>query len=165
MLLGEVPGDEEDKQGHPFVGPAGRLLDDAIGRGRPRARRRLRHQRGEAFPLGAARQAPAAQEAIRAADRSLQAVAARGDSGRSNPKGSFASARPPHKRCSAAIFASPSSAASSSRANDAAWLMATYHPSAVLRRRTRRTATRMRAEFIDDLHHAAERLTSVTAAR
>jgi uracil-DNA glycosylase len=30
MLVGEVPGDEEDKQGHPFVGPAGRLLDKAL---------------------------------------------------------------------------------------------------------------------------------------
>jgi uracil-DNA glycosylase len=30
MLVGEVPGDEEDKQGHPFVGPAGRLLDRAL---------------------------------------------------------------------------------------------------------------------------------------
>ncbi len=27
MLIGEQPGDEEDKQGRPFVGPAGRLLD------------------------------------------------------------------------------------------------------------------------------------------
>src|ERR687886_1036449 len=27
MLVGEQPGDEEDKQGRPFVGPAGRLLD------------------------------------------------------------------------------------------------------------------------------------------
>jgi DNA polymerase len=26
MLVGEEPGDEEDVQGHPFVGPAGRLL-------------------------------------------------------------------------------------------------------------------------------------------
>ena len=38
MLLGEQPGDQEDRQGHPFVGPAGRLLDRAldeagIGRG------------------------------------------------------------------------------------------------------------------------------------
>src|SRR5215203_6185929 len=30
ILLGEVPGDEEDKQGHPFVGPAGRLLDESL---------------------------------------------------------------------------------------------------------------------------------------
>ena len=31
MLVGEQPGDEEDRRGHPFVGPAGRLLDEAIG--------------------------------------------------------------------------------------------------------------------------------------
>jgi uracil-DNA glycosylase len=30
MLVGEQPGDEEDRRGHPFVGPAGRLLDVAI---------------------------------------------------------------------------------------------------------------------------------------
>jgi uracil-DNA glycosylase len=30
MLVGEQPGDQEDKQGHPFVGPAGRLLDRAL---------------------------------------------------------------------------------------------------------------------------------------
>ena len=30
MLVGEQPGDQEDKQGRPFVGPAGRLLDRAL---------------------------------------------------------------------------------------------------------------------------------------
>jgi uracil-DNA glycosylase family protein len=30
MLVGEQPGDEEDLRGHPFIGPAGRLLDAAI---------------------------------------------------------------------------------------------------------------------------------------
>ena len=30
MFVGEQPGDQEDKQGHPFVGPAGRLLDEAL---------------------------------------------------------------------------------------------------------------------------------------
>jgi len=30
MLVGEQPGDEEDIRGHPFVGPAGRLLDRAF---------------------------------------------------------------------------------------------------------------------------------------
>jgi uracil-DNA glycosylase len=30
MLVGEQPGDQEDKQGAPFVGPAGRLLDRAL---------------------------------------------------------------------------------------------------------------------------------------
>src|SRR3954468_2125006 len=30
MLVGEQPGDREDREGHPFVGPAGRLLDHAL---------------------------------------------------------------------------------------------------------------------------------------
>jgi DNA polymerase len=30
MLVGEQPGDREDQEGHPFVGPAGRLLDEAL---------------------------------------------------------------------------------------------------------------------------------------
>ncbi len=30
MLVGEQPGDREDVSGRPFVGPAGRLLDDAL---------------------------------------------------------------------------------------------------------------------------------------
>ncbi len=30
MLLGEQPGDQEDKRGEPFVGPAGRILDEAL---------------------------------------------------------------------------------------------------------------------------------------
>jgi uracil-DNA glycosylase len=30
MLVGEQPGDQEDKAGKPFVGPAGRLLDKAL---------------------------------------------------------------------------------------------------------------------------------------
>jgi DNA polymerase len=30
MLVGEQPGDQEDRAGHPFVGPAGKLLDRAL---------------------------------------------------------------------------------------------------------------------------------------
>jgi DNA polymerase len=30
MFVGEQPGDQEDRAGRPFVGPAGRLLDDAL---------------------------------------------------------------------------------------------------------------------------------------
>ena len=32
MLVGEQPGDQEDREGRPFVGPAGRLLDEALER-------------------------------------------------------------------------------------------------------------------------------------
>lgn len=30
MLIGEQPGDQEDRAGKPFVGPAGKLLDEAL---------------------------------------------------------------------------------------------------------------------------------------
>ncbi len=30
LLVGEQPGDQEDRAGEPFVGPAGRVLDDAL---------------------------------------------------------------------------------------------------------------------------------------
>jgi DNA polymerase len=30
MFVGEQPGDREDREGEPFVGPAGRVLDDAL---------------------------------------------------------------------------------------------------------------------------------------
>jgi DNA polymerase len=38
MIVGEVPGDAEDRAGAPFVGPAGRLLDEGLAQaGIPRA--------------------------------------------------------------------------------------------------------------------------------
>jgi uracil-DNA glycosylase len=30
MFIGEQPGDQEDRAGKPFVGPAGRMLDEAL---------------------------------------------------------------------------------------------------------------------------------------
>src|SRR6185437_15127551 len=30
MMVGEVPGNDEDLAGHPFVGPAGKLLDKVL---------------------------------------------------------------------------------------------------------------------------------------
>jgi len=68
MLVGEQPGDQEDKAGHPFVGPAGRVLDRAIAEAgidrkaafvtnavkhfkfEPRGKRRL-HKRPNAYEI------------------------------------------------------------------------------------------------------------------
>jgi len=73
VLLGEEPGDAEDRQGHPFVGPAGKLLKRALGDAGidwekvymtnvvkhfkfvPRGKRRL-HQRANAAEQAACRQ-------------------------------------------------------------------------------------------------------------
>jgi uracil-DNA glycosylase len=72
MLVGEQPGDREDREGKPFVGPAGRLLDRALEEAeiereaayvtnavkhfkwRPRGRRRL-HQTPRAGEIEACR--------------------------------------------------------------------------------------------------------------
>jgi DNA polymerase len=72
MLIGEQPGDQEDKTGQPFVGPAGRLLDGALDEAEipraqvyvtnavkhfkwePRGKRRL-HSKPNAFEVHACR--------------------------------------------------------------------------------------------------------------
>jgi uracil-DNA glycosylase family protein len=53
MLVGEQPGDQEDKQGRPFVGPAGRVLDEAlelagVDRGRAYLTNAVKHFKWEA---------------------------------------------------------------------------------------------------------------------
>jgi DNA polymerase len=72
MMVGEVPGDREDIEGHPFVGPAGKLLDRALEsariprddvymtnvvkhfKWRPRGKRRI-HQKPNAEEIAACR--------------------------------------------------------------------------------------------------------------
>jgi uracil-DNA glycosylase len=72
MLVGEQPGDREDLEGKPFVGPAGRLLDTALEQAgidrrrvyvtnvvkhfkwRPRGKRRI-HQKPNMEEIGACR--------------------------------------------------------------------------------------------------------------
>jgi DNA polymerase len=72
MLVGEQPGDKEDLAGRPFVGPAGRVLDDALQQAgidrsgvymtnavkhfkwEPRGKRRL-HKRPDAAEVSACR--------------------------------------------------------------------------------------------------------------
>jgi uracil-DNA glycosylase len=52
VLVGEQPGDKEDLAGHPFVGPAGRVLDEAltavgIARGRAYVTNAVKHFKWE----------------------------------------------------------------------------------------------------------------------
>jgi uracil-DNA glycosylase len=157
MLLGEVPGDQEDRQGKPFVGPAGRLLDeslDAAGiprddvyvtnavkhfRWEPRGKRRL-HKKPSARQIEACR--PWLQAEILVIKPEvivcLGATAAQTMLGRefriTKQRGEFFE-------------------------REEAWLTATYHPSAILRAPDKQDRDRMRAEFVEDLHHAAEHMT------
>ena len=54
-LVGEQPGDQEDKQGRPFVGPAGRLLDRALGESGIDRTHAYVNERGEALQVGGTR--------------------------------------------------------------------------------------------------------------
>jgi DNA polymerase len=157
MLLGEVPGDEEDRQGRPFVGPAGRLLDDSLQevgldrdevyvtnavkhfRWEPRGKRRL-HKKPTTRQIEACK--PWLMAEILVVEPEvivcLGATAAQSMLGRefriTKHRGKFF------------------------KSENAAWLMATYHPSAILRAPDRTDRDRKRAEFTQDLLHAAERL-------
>jgi DNA polymerase len=59
MLVGEQPGDQEDRAGRPFVGPAGRMLDRALDDARlPRGQvyltnavKHFKHERRGTFRL------------------------------------------------------------------------------------------------------------------
>jgi DNA polymerase len=154
IMLGEMPGDEEDKQGHPFVGPAGRLLDDAIDeaglardevyitnavkhfRWEPRGNRRL-HKKPSARQIVACK--PWLHAEILVVEPAiivcLGATAAQTMLGRdfriTKHRGKFF------------------------KNKHAAWLMATYHPSAILRAPEREDRHRMRSEFVEDLRHAS----------
>ena len=51
MFVGEIPGDQEDLQGHPFVGPAGKLLDRALEEAGIDRSKTYIHEYREAFQL------------------------------------------------------------------------------------------------------------------
>lgn len=150
VLVGEQPGDHEDEQGEPFVGPAGRVLwsclDDAgIDRDEvyttnavkhfkheTRGKRRI-HKRPNTAEIEACH--PWIDAELRAVDAAvivaLGATAARSLFGRTLPI-----------------------AASRSRTLtvDGTTALVTYHPSAVLR--ADEAAAQVRAAIVDDLRRA-----------
>ena len=77
LLVGEQPGDREDREGRPFVGPAGRVLDDAletagIERGDAYVTNVVKHFKWEARGKRRIHQSPKAEE-IRACAPWLEA--------------------------------------------------------------------------------------------
>lgn len=164
ILVGEVPGDEEDKQGHPFVGPAGRLLDESLEeagidrddvyitnavkhfRWEPRGKRRL-HKKPTARQIEACKPWLLAEFLVVEPDLivCLGATAAQSLLGRdfriTKHRGKFF------------------------KSEHAAWLMPTYHPSAILRAPDKQDRDRKRAEFVSDLHRAAQRVKKPLTAK
>lgn len=160
MMIGEVPGDQEDLQGHPFVGPAGKLLDDSLEQAgiprkevyitnavkhfkwTPRGGRRL-HGKPNAREMAACRPWLEAEfEAVKPQFVvCLGASAAQSLFGRAfritRQRGEIL----PTEWCE--------------------WTMATYHPSAVLRAPDRADRARMRDILTADLGKVAEALAGV----
>ena len=154
MLVGEVPGDQEDLQGKPFVGPAGRLLDESLTaagltrkqvyltnavkhfKWEPRGKRRL-HAKPSAREISACR--PWLEAEIEALHPRtivcLGATAAQALMGRTFRL----------TRHLGEVLSSPWSQR----------LVATYHPSAILRAPEPEDRQRMKREFIEHLQLAA----------
>ena len=155
MFVGETPGDREDLEGRPFVGPAGRLLDAALQRAgidrsaiyltnavkhfkwEPRGKRRI-HQKPNSVEITACRPWLDAEIAVVKPEVlvCLGATAAQELLGRSfrvsTQRGKFVASRLAPR------------------------VMATVHPSSILRApddATRRTET---ARFVSDLRKVAK---------
>ncbi len=160
ILVGEVPGDQEDLQGKPFVGPAGLLLDEAIVdaglardevyvtnavkhfRWEPRGKRRL-HKKPSSRQIQACRPWLEAELAVvkPLVVVCLGATAAQSLIGKdfriSRERGEFL----------------PTSWSE--------WTIATHHPSAILRAPEKDDRIRKRGELVDDLHLVAKKVASL----
>jgi uracil-DNA glycosylase len=154
MLVGEQPGDEEDVQGRPFVGPAGRLLrtllDEAgIPAGRVYLTNAVKHFYFE--PRGKRRiHKTPMQRHIAACHVWLEGELARERPGVIVTLGATALA---------AVYGSRISiteARSRSLENQAGTpILATYHPSAILRAPDHDARAKLRALLVADLRRAA----------
>jgi uracil-DNA glycosylase len=160
FLAGEQPGDREDLEGRPFVGPAGRLLDEALAEAgidradtyvtnvvkhfkwEPRGKRRI-HQKPNAGEIAACRPWLEAELAVVKPHVlfCLGATAAQALLGR-GVRVTRDRGRPLESELATVAFA-------------------TVHPSSILRAPDETSRQRERALFVDDLKVAAAALVAV----
>lgn len=152
MLVGEQPGDVEDQEGEPFVGPAGAVLDEALAEAGIRAgdvylTNVVKHFRWK--PKGKRRlhQTPATRH-VRACLPWLEAE--------------LAAVRPVVIVCLGAVASQAllgrSFRVTKDRGKAIGWgdytVIATIHPSAVLRAAEPKERVRLRAALVEDLRSA-----------
>lgn len=157
MLVGEAPGDREDLAGKPFVGPAGRLLDEAL--------LAAGIERDDAYLTNAVKHFSWEERG----KRRLHKKPTWGQVQACRPwlQAEILTVAPKLIVCLGAT------AAQSLLGNDfritksrgqvletewAPFLVATYHPSAILRAPDPDVMARMKGEFVDDLRGAARKL-------
>ncbi|HEX3646284.1 MAG TPA: UdgX family uracil-DNA binding protein [Vicinamibacterales bacterium] len=159
MLIGEQPGDAEDLSGHPFVGPAGRLLDRALEdagidratvyltnvvkhfKFEPRGKRRI-HKKPRAGEIGACRPWLDSEIAL-VKPKVIVCLGATAAQALLGPAFKVTMQR-------GAFVASPL----------APRVMATVHPSSILRAPDEEARRREMKQFTDDLRAAARALSS-----
>jgi DNA polymerase len=155
MMIGEQPGDQEDRQGRPFVGPAGKLLDKClkeadIDRRKVYVTNAVKHFRWE--PRGKLRihKKPSMRE-IHACRPWLEAeleavrpelIVCLGATAAQSLLGSGFKITQSHGKVQQAEGFPP--------------IIATLHPSAILRARTDEDRERDTEIFMDDLQQATE---------
>jgi uracil-DNA glycosylase len=160
MMVGEQPGDVEDRQGKPFVGPAGRLLDQlmeevGIPRERvyvtnavkhfkwtPRGKRRL-HGKPSSREIFACR--PWLEAELEAIQPELLVLL-----------GSTAA-----QSLLGMQFRITKERGRPIETDWAPWTMATYHPSALLRAMQQPGGEQLRADFLADLRLVAKKLSQL----
>jgi hypothetical protein len=79
MLIGEAPGDQEDRQGKPFVGPAGTLLRMLLNEAGIDLKQVYLTNVVKHFKVGAARKTSHPQNTQQQRDKSLPVLARRGN--------------------------------------------------------------------------------------
>ncbi|HEY3024775.1 MAG TPA: UdgX family uracil-DNA binding protein [Pyrinomonadaceae bacterium] len=154
LFVGEQPGNEEDLQGKPFVGPAGRLLDDAleeagIDRSQTYVTNVVKHFKWE--PRGKRRihKKPNAQE-ISACRPWLEAEIAM-----IKPKVIVALGATAAQALLGLTFRVTKQRGQFIESTLAPYIMATIHPSAILRAPDEETRRLERRRFVDDLKKLA----------
>jgi probable DNA metabolism protein len=161
VIVGEQPGDEEDRVGRPFVGPAGRLLDKLLERaGVPRA---------EAYVTGAVKHfkwEPRGKRRIHSKPNREEIDACHGWL-----IAQIEAIKPRMILClgatAAQSFCGPGFRVQRDRGKPRAtpwapWWMATYHPSALLRAKDE-AKSEMEADILADLALVREQLASLAA--
>jgi uracil-DNA glycosylase len=157
VLVGEQPGDREDLAGRPFVGPAGRLLDEAleeagIDRSQAFVTNAVKHFKWEARGKRRKHQSPSSAE-IEACrpwlDAELQVV---------RPEALVAMGATAARALLGREFRVTRQRGEFVPSPLAEHVTATVHPAAILRMPDRGARRAAREEFVDDLRAVAARL-------
>ena len=157
LLIGEQPGDQEDLAGRPFVGPAGRVLDEALAEvGIPRKEvfvtNAVKHFKWE--PRGKRRihQKPTLGE-VKACRPWLETELAI-----VQPQGIVCLGATAAQSLLGPQFRITRDRGRFFDSEWASWITATVHPSAILRMPDREKREDARELFVEDLRRVAERL-------